>query len=75
MIEVLYFVLATLVRLFKAKSQLEAETAVIRQQLIVLRRKIKGLAPLTNMIAGSSSSYTGGFSRFCMFLRSFVPRL
>ena len=33
---------------FKSKSRLEAENAALRQQLIVLRRKMKGRAQLTN---------------------------
>ena len=33
---------------FKSKSRLEAENAVLRVQLIVLRRKLKGRARLTN---------------------------
>jgi hypothetical protein len=30
---------------FKPKSQLEAENAALRQQLIVLRRKVRGRVP------------------------------
>jgi hypothetical protein len=33
---------------FKSKSRLEAENAVLRHQLIVLRRKVRGRAQLTN---------------------------
>jgi hypothetical protein len=33
---------------FKSKSGLEAENAVLRHQLIVLRRKVRGRAQLTN---------------------------
>jgi hypothetical protein len=33
---------------FESKSRLEAENAVLRHQLIVLRRKIQGRACLTN---------------------------
>jgi hypothetical protein len=33
---------------FKSKSRLEAENAALWQQLIVLRRKVKGQARLTN---------------------------
>ena len=33
---------------FKSKSRLEAENAVLRHQLIVLRRKMPGQARLTN---------------------------
>src|SRR5450830_1504172 len=42
------FVLAVLAPLFKSKSRLEAENAVLRHQLIVLRRKMQGRAQLTN---------------------------
>jgi hypothetical protein len=36
------FALAVLASLFKSKSRLEAENAVLRHQLIVLRRKVQG---------------------------------
>ena len=42
------FVLAVLVAPFKSKGRLEAENAVLRHQLIVLRRKMQGRARLTN---------------------------
>ena len=42
------FVLAILASPFKSKSRLEAENAVLRRQLIVLRRKLPGRAPLMN---------------------------
>ena len=48
MIGLLLFVLAILVSPFKSKSRLEAENAVLRHQLIVLRRKGKGRVRLTN---------------------------
>src|SRR3979411_146893 len=48
MIALIWFVLAVLASSFKSKSQLEAENAVLRHQLIVLRRKLKGRARLTN---------------------------
>jgi hypothetical protein len=44
----LCFVLAVLVSPFKARSWLEAENAVLRHQLNVLRRKVPGRVPLTN---------------------------
>jgi hypothetical protein len=40
-------VLAVLASLFKSNSRLEAGNAVLRHQLIVLRRKLKGPARLT----------------------------
>ena len=48
MIALISFVLAILASPFKSKSWLEAENAALRQQLIVLRRKVKGRARLTN---------------------------
>jgi len=48
MIALLSFLLALLVSPFKSRSQLEAENAALRRQLIVLRRKVRGRAALTN---------------------------
>ena len=48
MIGLFCFVLAVLASPFKSKSRLEAENAVLRHQLIVLHRKLKGRARLTN---------------------------
>jgi hypothetical protein len=48
MIALIRFVLVVLASPFKSKSRLEAENAVLRHQLIVLRRKLKGRARLTN---------------------------
>jgi hypothetical protein len=48
MIALLCFVLAVLAAPFKSKSRLEAENAALRHQLIVLRRKVRGRARLTN---------------------------
>jgi transposase InsO family protein len=42
------FVLAGLAAPFKSKSRLEAENAVLRHQLIVLRRNVQGRVQLTN---------------------------
>ena len=42
------FVLAVLASPFKSKSRLEAENAVLRHQLIVLRRKMQVRVRLTN---------------------------
>src|ERR1035437_693725 len=42
------FVLAVLASPFKSKSRLEAENAVLRHQLIVLRRKVQGRVWLTD---------------------------
>src|SRR5882724_11203646 len=48
MIGLLCFVLAVLASPFKSKLRLEAENAVLRHQLIVLRRKPDGRVRLTN---------------------------
>jgi hypothetical protein len=48
MIGLLYFGLAILISPFRSKSRLEAENAVLRHQLIVLRRKMRGRPQLTN---------------------------
>ncbi|RZN14892.1 hypothetical protein CWO90_42330 [Bradyrhizobium sp. Leo121] len=48
MIEVLRFVLAVLASPFESKLRLEAENAVLRHQLNVLRRSIHGRVRLTN---------------------------
>src|ERR1700722_2242184 len=48
MVALICFVLALLSSPFKSKSRLEAENAVLRHQLIVLRRKGRGRAHLTN---------------------------
>src|SRR6266446_7079183 len=48
MIGLLCFVLTVLASPFKSKSRLDAENAALRHQLIVLRRKVRGRAQLTN---------------------------
>jgi len=48
MIGLLRFVLAVLASPFKSKMRLEAENAVLRHQLIVLRRKLRGRVQLAN---------------------------
>src|SRR5450759_1800144 len=48
MIGPLCFVLAVLASPFKSKLRLEAENAVLRHQLIVLRRRLQGRVRLTN---------------------------
>src|SRR5712664_3123879 len=47
MVALICFVLAALASPFKSKSRLEAENAVLRHQLIVLQRKVRGGARLT----------------------------
>jgi hypothetical protein len=48
MIALLSFVVAALALPFRSKSRLEAENAVLRHQLLVLRRKVHGRVGLTN---------------------------
>ncbi len=48
MIGLFCFVLAVLASPFKSKLRLEAENAVLRHQLIVLRRRLQGRVRLTN---------------------------
>ncbi len=48
MIGLFRFVLAVLASPFKSKSRLEAENAVLRHQLIVLQRRVRGRAQATN---------------------------
>src|ERR1700748_3480216 len=48
MIALICFVLAVLASPFKSNILLEAENAVLRHQLMVVRRKLKGRARLTN---------------------------
>ena len=48
MIGLLFLLLAFLASPFKSKNRLEAENAVLRHQLIVLRRKMQGRVRLTD---------------------------
>src|SRR5260370_15117124 len=48
MVALICFVLTVLALPFKSKSGLEAENAALRHQLIVLRRKVRGRAQLSN---------------------------
>src|SRR5450631_22420 len=48
MIGLLCFVLAALASPFKSKLRLEAENALLRHQLIVLKRRLPGRVRLTN---------------------------
>jgi hypothetical protein len=47
-ISLLCFILAVLVSPFRSKARLEAEIAMLRQQLIVLQRRSRGKVRLTN---------------------------
>jgi transposase InsO family protein len=48
MVALICFVLAVLASPFKSNSRLEGENAVVRHQLIILQRKVRGRAHLTN---------------------------
>ena len=48
MIALLSFILAVLASPFRSKSQLVAENALLRHQVMVLRRKVRGRISLTN---------------------------
>jgi hypothetical protein len=48
MIALISFMLTMLILPFKSRSRLEAENAALRQQLIVLRRKVTSRPRLTN---------------------------
>ncbi len=48
MVALIFLAVHLVVALFKSKSRLEAENAALRQQLIVLRRKVRGRVPLTS---------------------------
>ena len=48
MIALIRFVLAMLATPFRSKSQLEAENAALRQQLVLLQRKVKGRGAISN---------------------------
>jgi transposase InsO family protein len=49
MLAVIWIVVATLALPFKSKGRLEAENAILRQQIIVLRRQVHGRVKLTNL--------------------------
>jgi hypothetical protein len=63
MIALICFVLTVLASPFKSNIWLEAENAVLRHQLIVLRPKLKGRLASRTMTAGSSSSSITGSRR------------
>jgi hypothetical protein len=48
MIALLWLLFSTLASPFKSKCQLEAENVVLRHQVIVLRRQVRGRVRLTN---------------------------
>jgi hypothetical protein len=60
--------------LFKPKSQLEAENAALRQQLIVPQRRVDSWVEFANSDRCSSSCCIAGFHRFSRRSRSSGPR-
>src|SRR6266487_1701435 len=48
MVALIFLFLNLVASLFRSKSRLEAENAVLRQQLIVLQRKVRGRVQFTN---------------------------
>ena len=48
MVALMFFVLAVLASPFKSNGRLEVENAVLRHQLVILQRKVRGRAHLTN---------------------------
>src|SRR6476469_9448061 len=48
MVALIFFLLNLGASIFKPKSRLEAENAALRQQLIVLQRKVRGRVQFTN---------------------------
>jgi hypothetical protein len=49
--------------LFKSKTRLEAENAALRQQLIVLRRKVRGRVQFTNMASAGKAALLWMYGR------------
>src|SRR5450631_3941851 len=70
MIGLLRFVLAILAPPFQSKLRLEAENAMLRHQLMVLRRRCVAASGSQTMIAGSLSSSIAGFLPSCRFSQS-----
>jgi transposase InsO family protein len=68
MIGLLCFVVAVLASPFKSKIRLEAEIAVLRHQLVVLRRQLKGRARL-------ASNDRWFFVQLCRWFPSILPVL
>src|SRR5215469_3668000 len=74
MIGLLSFVLAVLASPLKSKARLEAENAVLRHQLIVLRRGRMAAPGSPTMIVCSLSSCIAGLHQFCRLSQSSGPR-
>ena len=75
MAALIVFLLNLAVSLFKPKSQLEAENAALRQQLIVQQRKVRGRVQFTNSDRlFFIQLYIAGFHRFSRRSPSSGPR-
>src|ERR1700680_3734741 len=74
MIGLLCFALAVLASPFKSKLRLEAENAVLRHQLNVVRRRLPGRVRLTNNDRWFFISCIAGFLLSCRFSLSSSPR-
>jgi hypothetical protein len=74
MIGLLCFVLAVLAAPVKSKMRLEAENAVLRHQLTVLRRRLKGRVRLTNNDRWFLVVLYRWFPSILQLLLSSVPR-
>jgi len=74
MVALMCFVLAVLALPFKSKSRLEAENAALRHQLIVLRRKVRGRAQLTNSDRWFFVQVYRWFPSILRFSQSSAPR-
>jgi hypothetical protein len=68
------FVLAVLASPFKSKLRLQAENAVLRHQLIVLRRRLHGRARFTNHDRRFLIQLYRCFQQSCRFSQSSGPR-
>ena len=64
MVALLVFLLTLFALPLKSKSRLEAENAVLKHQLTVLRRKVRGRSSSPMAIAYSKPSCFDGFRRF-----------
>jgi hypothetical protein len=74
MIWLLCFVMAALTSPFKSKIRLETENAVLRHQLIVLRRKLRGRVKPANCSDATSSWLIESHTR-AIGLERFAPPL
>jgi len=61
MVRLFCFVLTVLALPLRSKLQLEAENAVLRHQLIILRRRLQIASGLRTVIDGSLSGCVVGF--------------